>query len=99
MDGEMVLLDGHIYQLKSSGNVHEASDDEELPFVMVTRLEPTAAFTVKGLESKEQLHEKLAEVFPESGNLFLAYRVEAKRGRGWVRLKVRTVGGQQYKGH
>lgn len=96
MDGEMVLLDGRVYQLKSDGTVHEAGPSDPLPFVMATSLAPTAHFTAK-LPSKDTLHAKLAETFPGCQNLFIAYRVEAAQP-AWRRLKVRTVGGQKYPG-
>lgn len=96
IDGEMVLLDGVVYQLRSDGSVHTVNPEDELPFVMATKLAPEARFKAK-LASKDVLHRKLAEAFPGCGNLFVAYRV-SNAAPSWKRLKVRTIGGQQYKG-
>jgi alpha-acetolactate decarboxylase len=96
MDGEMVLLDGKVYQLKSDGSVHQAGPYDKVPFVMATTLSPTAKFKTK-LESKNSLHAKLSATFPGCQNLFIAYRAE-KTKPSWRRLKVRTVGGQEYPG-
>ena len=92
----MVLLDGVVYQLKSDGSVHAVDAEDELPFVMATKLVPEARFRA-GFASKDALHRKLVETFPGCGNLFVAYRV-SNAASSWRRLKVRTVGGQQYKG-
>ena len=37
LDGEMVVLDGHVFRVSSSGDVHEVPDDATTPFAVVTR--------------------------------------------------------------
>ncbi|KAI4143754.1 MAG: hypothetical protein LQ340_006882 [Diploschistes diacapsis] len=97
MDGELILLDGTVYQLQSSGTVRTASASDQIPFAMATTLQPSHVFTAS-LHSKDVLHQELGRVFPGMNNLFVAYRVEAPRPTGWKRLKVRTVSGQKYPG-
>ena len=97
IDGELILLDGVVYQLKSDGSVHVASPEDEIPFVMATNLRPTDVFRME-VERKDAVHGRLGEVFGGCGNLFVAYRVHAVDGKGFGRVKVRTVGGQRYKG-
>lgn len=97
IEGELILLDGTVYQLKSDGSVHKVAPDDQIPFVMATNLDPTSTFKTK-LINKEALHQKLAETFVGSKNLFIAYRVASVDKKGWRRVKVRTVGGQQYMG-
>src|SRR5215467_8760048 len=36
LDGEMLVLDSHFYQIRGSGKVTEASDDARVPFAVVT---------------------------------------------------------------
>ena len=95
MDGELILLDGTVYQLQATGNVRTASADDEIPFAVATSLQPSTRFTAD-LSTKAALHGKLGETFPGGNNLFVAYRLEAPRG--WKYLKVRTVAGQKYPG-
>ncbi|MCJ1328861.1 hypothetical protein MMC10_005538 [Thelotrema lepadinum] len=95
MDGELILLDGTVYQLQASGTVRTAAADDQIPFAMATSLQPSAKFTAT-LPTKAAFHARLGETFPGGNNLFVAYRLEAPHG--WKRLKVRTVAGQKYPG-
>src|SRR3954468_21431971 len=40
LDGEMVVLDGRVYQVHGSGLVSEADADDGAPFAVVTRFSP-----------------------------------------------------------
>src|ERR1700732_4973559 len=40
LDGEMVVLDGQFYQVRSDGSVRECDDDVLSPFAVVTRFVP-----------------------------------------------------------
>lgn len=40
LDGEMVVLDGHVYQIASDGVAREMDDAVKLPFAAVTHFEP-----------------------------------------------------------
>ena len=40
LDGEMVVLDGRVYQVQGTGRVSEASPDAGAPFAVVTRFSP-----------------------------------------------------------
>jgi alpha-acetolactate decarboxylase len=42
LDGEMVVLDGRVYQVQGTGRVSEASPDAGAPFAVVTRFSPQA---------------------------------------------------------
>src|SRR5436305_13316243 len=37
LDGEMIVLDGHVFRVGASGEVHEVHDDATTPFAVVTR--------------------------------------------------------------
>jgi acetolactate decarboxylase len=52
LDGEMVILDGAIYQVRGDGSVKHREDDFQIPFAVVTRFQEEASF-----ESKHPLFE------------------------------------------
>ncbi len=94
MVGEMIILDGAIYQMKSDGSVGAidtaAPGDPVAPFAMVTRFQPTGK-SKSIVTSKEALSNVLSGLFPSTKNLYLAFRIEGV----FKSLTVRTVGGQQ----
>src|SRR5580704_8009324 len=46
LDGEMLALDGHFYQVQSSGKVSESADDAKVPFAVVTTFRAERGFTM-----------------------------------------------------
>lgn len=74
LDGEMVMLDGHIYQITADAQVHSISEEVHTPFAVVTFFEPT--FSVKSFEEMayEPFVQWLENLLP-SPNLFYAIRV------------------------
>jgi acetolactate decarboxylase len=48
LDGEMVVLDGEVWQIGIDGVPHHADDDLTSPFAQVTTFEPTDSFEVTG---------------------------------------------------
>lgn len=54
LDGEMVLLDGDVYRVRSDESVDEAEDDALTPFAVATRFETgrTADISVSGGEAQ-----------------------------------------------
>src|SRR5438132_3156599 len=47
LDGEMVVVDGQFFQVRSDGSVRECEDDVLSPFAVVTRFVPDAAVTLR----------------------------------------------------
>ena len=73
INGEMVVLDGHVYHAYSNGTTAEATDSELAPFAAVTFFRPQATYAIKGLtmaEISEWLNGKLP-----SPNLNYAIRI------------------------
>ncbi|KAF6825239.1 alpha-acetolactate decarboxylase [Colletotrichum musicola] len=97
MQGEMIVLDGRVYQMKSDGTVTEVdtspSGEAVAPFAMVTRLRPTANLRA-AFADKKGLFDNLTAHFPSSRNQFLAVRIDGV----FKDVVVRTAGGQQYPG-
>ena len=73
LDGEMIVLDGHFYHMRSNGVLSESSDDERVPFAAVTQFKPELQFSVKQA-TLAQLSDLIDSVLP-SKNLFYAIRV------------------------
>jgi len=73
LDGEMVALDGHYYQVRATGTVTEAPDAALVPFAVVTRFQPKRTVEVPAFASLDQLQASLDGV-RDSGNLFFAVR-------------------------
>ncbi|KAK3319707.1 alpha-acetolactate decarboxylase [Cercophora scortea] len=93
MVGEMIVLDGVVYQMKSDGTVvplDAASLATTItPFASVTRFQPThtARATITG---KEGLSNLLTRLMPTAKNHFLAIRIDGV----FSTIHVRTAGGQ-----
>jgi alpha-acetolactate decarboxylase len=93
MDGELLLLDGRVYQLQSGGRIREAEPNDQIPYAVSTHFKPQKTLRV-ALKNKGSIDEVLEKFNNHAGNLFMSYRVEGK----FSKLKCRTVKGQEYEG-
>jgi acetolactate decarboxylase len=75
LDGEMVVLDGIIYQVRGDGTVHARRDDFQIPFAVVSRYQADERFEVRDISSLDDL-ERGCDPHRESDNLFYALRVD-----------------------
>lgn len=98
MAGEMIILDGLVYQMKSDGSVSAvhpspspARDDDTsaTPFAMITRLAPTVR-TRAAFASKQDLFEKVGALLPGTRNSYVSIRLDGV----FKNVRARTVGGQ-----
>ncbi|KAK4234752.1 alpha-acetolactate decarboxylase [Achaetomium macrosporum] len=91
MVGEMIVLDGEVYQMKADGSVVHIRDPEETvtPFATVTRFRPTLKNRV-AVNGRLGLEKYLTDMFPEARNHFLAVRMDGV----FNEIHVRTAGGQ-----
>jgi acetolactate decarboxylase len=75
LDGEMVMLDGTVYQLKEDGLAHVVDDAVETPFSCVTFFSPTTVEEIdRGLEYVE--FKNLLDRLIPSENIFFALRID-----------------------
>jgi acetolactate decarboxylase len=86
LDGEMLALDGHFYQMRGSGEVTEPGDDARVPFAVVTAFRPERESTVDHVEGFDALAARL-DGMRRSANLFYAVRLDGR----FARLRVRAV--------
>ena len=80
LDGEMVVLDGRVYQVQGSGRVSEAPPQARAPFAVVTHLTPQVDAEIETIADFADL-EKHCDSFRTSGNIFYALRVEGRFDR------------------
>ncbi len=74
LDGEMVMLDGNIYQITADGKVHSLGEEVHTPFAVVTFFEPTLSAETSGEMDYETFIRWLENLLP-SPNLFYAIRI------------------------
>jgi acetolactate decarboxylase len=92
LDGEMVVLDGHVHRVSSTGEVHEVADDITTPFAVVTRFgdpEPVVLEAVEGLVALTAA----VDTMRDSANVFFAVRVDGHFDAVHVRAACRTAPG------
>ena len=77
LDGEMIVLDGEFYQVRSDGSIHRPADDQLAPFAMVTHFVPDRTVTMDTFSSISEMLAQLDVHCPDA-NLFYAARL---RGR------------------
>lgn len=75
LDGEMVLLDGQVFQIDSGGTVHRIGHDALTPFACVTFFRPVTEDRIAESLDWEAFQQRLVSLMP-SPNIFYAFRVE-----------------------
>jgi acetolactate decarboxylase len=86
LDGEMVVLDGRVYQVQGTGRVLEAGPDAGAPFAVVTRFSPQTDVEMEPIASFKDL-EGRCDKYRNSGNIFYAVRLDGH----FSRVRTRAV--------
>ena len=86
LDGEMVVLDGRVYQVQGTGRVSEASPEAGAPFAVVTRFSPQTDVQTEPVASFKDL-EACCDKFRNSGNIFYAICLDGH----FKRVRTRAV--------
>jgi acetolactate decarboxylase len=68
LDGEMVVLDGHVYQVRGTGRVSEAPPTAQAPFAVVTRFSPETDLQIGSIANLNELQER-CDALRTSGNI------------------------------
>jgi acetolactate decarboxylase len=90
LDGEMVLLDGTVYQVKSNGSVCPVSKNLLTPFAVVTSFSSDNQIELKGNYSLPELQKQIDSRLPVT-NIFYAIRIDAH----YEYVRTRSVPAQQ----
>lgn len=90
LDGEMVVLDGEMFQVKADGKVYRPSLDTKTPFATVCNFNPELTLLVAAGTDFDAIEDMLNEAAPNQ-NLFYAIKI-----KGHFRaMKTRSVPRQQ----
>jgi acetolactate decarboxylase len=92
LDGEMVVLDGDIYQVRSDGEVLKIVDDVGTPFAVVTHFIADQDQTIESASSFEEIT-KICDRYRDSDNLFYAFRIDGRFAHIHTRAMKATLGG------
>ncbi|WP_340818415.1 acetolactate decarboxylase [Methanolobus sp. WCC4] len=90
LDGEMLELDGVIYQVKADGNVYEVDDTTTSPFAVVTFFETDIEDIFSEQMDNQQMAEHIADLLP-SENIMYAIKITGNLSY----LKTRSVAAQE----
>ena len=90
LDGEMVMLDGNVYQITAEGKVVAISDDVLTPFACVTFYKPLSHDEITSEMNYEDFIAFINRLLP-SPNIFYAIRID-----GWFsHVKTRSIPKQE----
>jgi len=92
LDGEMVIIDGHFFQVRSDGFVKEVDDDVLCPFAVVTRFAPDSAIVLEQCPDLSHLVAQFDQL-RHTDNFFFALRVEGHFAYVRTRAMCRTEEG------
>ena len=92
LDGEMVVLDGAIYQVRSDGKVLNIVDDVGTPFAVVTDFIADQDQTIESASSFEEIT-KICDQYRDSDNLFYAFRIDGRFAHIHTRAMKATLDG------
>jgi acetolactate decarboxylase len=77
LDGEMVIVDGHFFQVRSDGSVREVDDNVLSPFALITGFAPEPAVTLDHCPDLAHMTSRF-DTLRHSDNVFLALRVDGR---------------------
>lgn len=90
LDGEMAVLDGHVYQVRGDGSVREAKPEETTPFAAVTFFQADEIYEFENVTGIKDLEHRLTERLPSPNMLYaLHVRLDGER------VKTRSVPAQE----
>jgi acetolactate decarboxylase len=84
LDGEMVVLDGHVYQVQGTGRVLEAPQTAQAPFAVVTKFAPNLESEIGATTNFSELQRR-CDSLRTSGNIFYALRLDGRFN--WIRTR------------
>src|SRR5712671_5644866 len=92
LDGEMVIVDGHFFQVSCDGSVREVDDAVLSPFAVITRFAPEPAVTLLECPDMGHLTSRF-DTLRHSDNIFFALRVDGQFDYVHTRAMCRTKEG------
>lgn len=90
MNGELLFIDGVVYQLLPGGKTRKADENDQIPFAVSTNFVPQKTSQVE-LRNKDDVDRALNAFNNHAANLFMTYRINGQ----FENVKCRTVRGQE----
>lgn len=92
LNGELVLLDGEVYRVNGNGSVEVVSDEETIPFSVVSFLDVDASINLHEISDFHALHNDLNQIVMKRGmNRFHMIRIDGM----FRKITVRSVYAQE----
>ena len=92
LNGELIMLDGEVYRAAGDGRVEIVSDDETIPFSVVTFIDADVIKRLNGIPDFDAFHNKLNMIVQQRGiNRFHMIRVDGM----FHKINVRSVYAQE----
>lgn len=92
LEGEMVIVDGHFFQVRCDGSVREVDDGVLSPFAVITQFAPDPAVTLNQCPDMGHLTARF-DGLRHSDNVFFALRVDGQFDYVHTRAMCRTKEG------
>jgi len=89
LDGEMIVLDGTVYQAKADGHIYTAADSQTTPFAIVTYFDRDLATTTNSPMNLSVFSSTMATLLP-TGNMVYAVKMHGT----FPSMKVRAIPAQ-----
>jgi acetolactate decarboxylase len=94
VDGELVALDGHFYQMDKTGNARIVAPETKTPFAVVSHFQPAPALVVHHVPNIANLNQLLDQHLL-SKNIFYMIRIEAELD--WIKLRSEACQSRPYR--
>ena len=90
VNGEMIVIDGKVYQALGDGSVKEAADDETVPFSNVTFFDGDVSVDLKDIKDMASLKAELDKTVAKKGkNMFYMVKVSGTFEKMCVRSEIK----------
>ena len=90
VNGEMIVIDGKVYQALGDGTVQEAADDETVPFSNVTFFDSDVSVDLKNINDMASFKAELNKTVAEKGkNMFYVVKVSGTFEKMLVRSELK----------
>lgn len=90
VNGEMIVIDGKVYQALGDGTVKEASDDETVPFSNVSFFDSDVTVDLKDIKDMASFKAELDKAVNAKGkNMFYLVRVNGTFDKMFVRSEIK----------
>lgn len=90
VNGEMIVLDGKVYQALGDGSVKEADENETVPFSNVTFFDSDIKETLSDIEDVNALKTALDKIVDQNGrNMFYFVRIDGVFEKMYVRSELK----------